>query len=111
MARPRAPTQKTEEAVDRRQNNGSVKSPRYFATVLSFRADIIIRDKLKMFTEVVYLQCCFVATWLVPRETAVFSAHVLCTPYNPCISLKFYSKPLYIRRVHVFSCDLSHLQF
>ena len=25
-ARPRAPTQKTEEAVDRRQNNGSVKT-------------------------------------------------------------------------------------
>ena len=32
-ARPRAPTGKTEEAVDRRQNNGSVKavSPRHFA--------------------------------------------------------------------------------
>ena len=32
-ARPRAPTRKTEEAVDRRQNNGSVKavSPRHCA--------------------------------------------------------------------------------
>ena len=23
-----------------------------------------------------------VVTWLVPRETAAVSAHVLCTPYN-----------------------------
>ena len=30
----------------------------------------------------VYVHCCFVVTWLVPRETAAVSAHVLCTPHN-----------------------------
>ena len=36
-ARPRAQTRKTEEAVDRRQNNGSVKavSPHHFAAATS----------------------------------------------------------------------------
>ena len=33
-------------------------------------------------TEVVYLQRCLVVTWLVPRETAAVSGHVLCTPYS-----------------------------
>ena len=32
--------------------------------------------------EVVYLQCYLVVTWLVPREIAPISAHVLCTAYN-----------------------------
>ena len=38
-ARPRAPTRKTEEAVDRRQNNGSVKavSPRHCAAASVLR--------------------------------------------------------------------------
>ena len=29
-----------------------------------------------------WLQCCLVVTWLVPRETAAVSLHVLCTPYS-----------------------------
>ena len=39
-ARPRAPTRKTEEAVDRRQNNGSVKavSPRHCAATSVLRS-------------------------------------------------------------------------
>ena len=38
-ARPRAPTQKTEEAVDRRHNNGSVKavSPRHCPATSALR--------------------------------------------------------------------------
>ena len=36
-----------------------------------------------IFTEVVYSQRCLVVTWLVPRETAAFSAHALCTSYTP----------------------------
>ena len=33
-------------------------------------------------TEEAHLQYCLVVTWLVPRQTAAVSAHVLCTPYN-----------------------------
>ena len=29
-----------------------------------------------------YLQCYLVVAWLVPRETAAVSAHVLCIPYT-----------------------------
>ena len=36
-----------------------------------------------IFTEVVYPQRCLLVIWLVPRETAAFWAHALCTPYNP----------------------------
>ena len=32
--------------------------------------------------QVVYLQCYLVVVWLVPREAAGVSAHVLCIPYN-----------------------------
>ena len=34
-------------------------------------------------TKVVYLQRCLVVAWLVPRETAAVSAHILCTRF-PC---------------------------
>ena len=33
-------------------------------------------------TEVMYLQRCLVVTWLVPRETAAISPHVLCARYS-----------------------------
>ena len=42
-ARPRAPTRKTEEAVDRRQNSGSVKavSPRHCASTSVYYATAV----------------------------------------------------------------------
>ena len=63
---------------------------------VQMRADI---NKLNKFVEVkrvqvfcfvlffcfcffVFLVHCLVVTWLVPRETAAVSPHVLCTPYN-----------------------------
>ena len=44
---------------------------------------------------------CLFVTWLVPRETAAVSAHVLCTPYNhaPVYSVTIRS---HMRRVYVF---------
>ena len=52
-------------------------------------------------TEVVYLQRCLVVTWLVPRETAAVSAHVLWPPYNhaPCHVTS--CKTTYMRCMHV----------
>ena len=51
---------------------------------------------------IVYLQCCLTVTWLMPRETAAVSAHVLCTPRN--------HSPAYssIRRhtLRCFNCNL-----
>ena len=48
-----------------------------------------------MSTEVVYLQLYLVVTWLVPRETAAVSAHVVCM--HPAVMHQFtvsiYSKP------------------
>ena len=32
-----------------------------------------------------YLQRYFDITWLVPRETATFSTHIMCAPYNHAI--------------------------
>ena len=47
-ARPRAPTRKTEEAVDRRQNNGSVKvvSTRH-CTAASVLHNCCFKDKVR----------------------------------------------------------------
>ena len=51
-----------------------------------------------------YLKCCFVVTWLVPRETSAFSVHILCTPYSHAPVYSFiWSHILYIC---VFSCNL-----
>ena len=43
----------------------------------------------------VYLQRHLVVAWLLPRETAAVSTHVLCTPKNhaPYITVSLHSKP------------------
>ena len=50
---------------------------------------VILNERLQPFTalfyisiQVVYLQRYLVVAWLVPREIAAVSAHVLCTQYN-----------------------------
>ena len=55
-----------------------------------------------------YLQHCFVVTWLVPHETAAVSAHVLWTPYNhaPCHFMQSY-----IRKVYACLAVTCHLHF
>ena len=60
-----------------------------YSAVLVFWADSItalwsrlVIARFWISTEAVYLQRCLVVTWLVPRETAAVSAHVLCTPCN-----------------------------
>jgi len=58
-------------------------------------------------TEVVYLQCCLIVTWLVPCETAAVSAHILCTQYNHApyyIIILF--EVIYLYGACVFSCNL-----
>ena len=47
-----------------------------------------------MSIQVVYLQPYYDVPWLVPREAAAVSAHVLCTPYNhaPVYSVTSYSR-------------------
>ena len=55
-----------------------------------------------------WLQRCLVVTWLVPRETAAVSAHVLCRLYNHA---RVYSVTLFEATLHrmctacVFSCN------
>ena len=51
----------------------------------------------------------FVVTWLVPRETAVVSAHVLCTPYNhaPGHSASLPKDVIYVQDACVFSINLT----
>ena len=58
----------------------------------------------------VYFQRFFVATWLVPRETAAMSAHVLCTLHShaPVYSLTS-CKSCHIRRVHACLAVTCHL--
>ena len=63
-------------------------------------------------SEVVYLQCCLVVAWLVPRETAAVLAHVLCTPYShaPVYSVTSF-KATYIRCIHVCLAVTHHMHF
>ena len=61
--------------------------------------------------EVVYWQRNLLVIWLVPRETAAVSAHVMCTPYNhaPVSSVTTLKK--YIGMMHVSLAVTCHLHF
>ena len=63
-----------------------------------------------MFTKVVYLQCCLVVTWLVPRETDAASAQVHSTPYNhePVYSVSLF-EAIYVRCVCLATTCHMHL--
>ena len=63
-----------------------------------------------IFTEAVHLQRYLVVTWLVPRQNAAVSAHVLCTSYNhaPAYSVTLFGA---IYRVHVCLAVTCHLHF
>ena len=63
-----------------------------------------------LFTEVLHLQRYLVVTWLVPRQTAAVSAHVLCTSYNraPAYSVTSFGATY---RVHVCLAVTCHLLF
>ena len=56
----------------------------------------------------VYLERSLVVSWLMPRETAVVSAHVLCTPYkrSPCHFMQSHA-----RKVPVCLAVTYHLHF
>ena len=43
---------------------------------------VALHGAISLFTQLAFLQRCLVVTWLVPRQTAAISAHVLCTPYS-----------------------------
>ena len=56
----------------------------------------------------VYSRRCMLFTWLVSRQTAVVTGHVLCTPYShaPCRFLRSH-----IRRMHASLAVTCHLHF
>ena len=60
-------------------------------------------------TKLVYLQCCLVVTWLVPRETAAISAHSVYTMQACTVSCHFMQS--HIHRVHVCLAVTCHLHF
>ena len=59
-----------------------------------------------------WLQRCFSCAWLVPRETAAISAHVLCTPYNhaPVYSVTLFEATC-VDRAHVWLAVTCRLHF
>ena len=63
--------------------------------------------RVLIFTEVVYLQCCLVVTWLVPRETAAVSACSVHT-IQPCTMSRHFMQS-HIRRVHACLAVTCHL--
>jgi len=56
----------------------------------------------------VYLQRYLVVSWMVPRETAAVSAHVLCTPYKHA-QRHFMQDHTF--RMHVFLAVICQLHF
>ena len=61
--------------------------------------------------KVVYIQCCLVVTWLVPRETAAVSARSGYT-VQPCtIIMSCYFLQSHICRVHACLAGTCHLHF
>ena len=57
-----------------------------------------------------YWQCYLVVAWLVPRENAAGSAHVLCTPYSHA-TLYSVTSFSHICRVHACLAVTFHLHF
>ena len=53
---------------------------------------VVVLLLLFLSNEVMFLQCYYVVTWLVPPETAAVSAQVPCTPY--------YHVPIYSKSLH-----------
>ena len=60
-------------------------------------------------TQVVYLQCFMVVTWLMPRETAAVSARSVYT-IQPCTMSSHFMQS-HIRRVHACLAVTCHLHF
>ena len=60
-------------------------------------------------TKVVYVECCFVVTWLVPCETAAVST---CSVFiiQPC-TMSHHFIQSHLHRVHVCSAVICHLHF
>ena len=59
--------------------------------------------------KVVYMQCCLVVTWLVPRETAAFSTFSVYT-IQPCTMSRYFIEN-YIRRVQACLAVTCYLHF
>ena len=56
----------------------------YLFSALSRRVGAL---QMSIIIIIIELPRCLVVTWLVPRETAVVSAHVLCTSYSVMIMM------------------------
>ena len=82
-----------------------------FVCLLCFCCFLFCLLLFSISTEVVYLQRCLVITWLVPWETAVISAHVLCAPCNQaafwCHIMQSHTR----RYVHACLSVTCHLHF
>ena len=75
----------------------------------SKRMTCFLIARFSISTEVVYIQCCLVVTWLVPRETAAVSARSLYT-IQPCTMSRHFIKS-HIRWVHACLTVTCHLYF
>ena len=66
----------------------------------SKRVTVAFRSLFGIPTQVVYLQCCLIVTWLVPRETAIISAHSVYT-IQPC-TMSCHFMQSHIQKVHAY---------
>ena len=62
-------------------------------------------------TEGVYLQCCLVVTWLVPRKTVAMSVHVLRAPYNHAPVSQCHFIQSHIHKMDLCLAVTCHLHF